>query len=131
MSGAGRPTKYKPEYCEQVIPFMSQGYSTKAFAGHIGVSLATVYNWMESEPEFLEAIKGGQAASALWWEETLRNNAKTGEGSAASAIFGVKNRSQEEWKDKHEVDHSNSDGSLKPVDQITISVIDAATDQSD
>lgn len=131
MGDVGRPTKYKEEYCQTVIPFMSQGYSTKAFAGSIGVSLATVYTWMDTYPEFLEAVKSGQAASAMWWEDTLRKNAATGEGSAASCIFGVKNRSQEEWKDRHEVDHSNSDGSMKPVSRVTIEVIDAATDKGD
>lgn len=102
----GRPTKYDPAFCDQAVEFMSEGYSTKAFAGHIGVSLSTVYKWVEEYPEFSESIKTGQSKSARWWEETLRTVAKTGEGSAAASIFGVKNRSQEEWKDKHETEHS-------------------------
>ena len=31
----GRPTLYRPEYCERAIAFMSQGYSVTALAGHL------------------------------------------------------------------------------------------------
>lgn len=109
-----RPTKYKPEFCDQAYDFMREGYSTKAFAGHIGVSLSTVYKWMDEHEEFSEAIKAAQAAGAWWWERTLRQVASTGDGNASAAIFGVKNRSQEEWKDKQELDHTSTDGSMSP-----------------
>ena len=122
----GRPTKYDPAFCDQAVTFMSEGYSTKAFAGSIGVSLSTVYNWMDENPEFLEAIKSGQAAGAVWWERTLRQVASTGDGNASAAIFGVKNRSQEEWKDKIENDHTSSDGSMTPKTFDTSRLSDAA-----
>lgn len=112
---AGRPTKYKAEYGPKAIEFMAGGYSVKAFAGHIGVALSTVYKWAEENAEFSDALKTAQAMAALWWEDILRNVASTGEGNASAAIFGVKNRSQEEWKDKHDIDHSSSDGSMSPA----------------
>ena len=113
MAG-GRPNQYRPEYCQKAREYMADGYSTKAFAGSIGVSLQTVYNWMDAHPEFFDAVKAGQAAGAAWWERTLRQVAATGDGNASAAIFGVKNRSQEEWKDKVEQDHTSSDGSMTP-----------------
>jgi transposase len=111
----GRPTKYDPEFCERVVPFMADGYSTKALASELGVSLSTVYLWAEQHEEFSEALKAGQAAAARWWEDKLRTVAATGEGNASAAIFGVKNRSQEEWRDKVEQDHTSSDGSMSPT----------------
>ncbi len=110
----GRPTKYNPDYCAQAVIMMADGYSTKAFAGSIGVSLSTVYKWMEEHPEFSESIKAGQAAGAHWWEKTLRQVASTGDGNASAAIFGVKNRSQEEWKDKHDHNLTSEDGTMTP-----------------
>lgn len=123
---AGRPTKYQAKYCKQAVEYMSEGYSAKAFAGSIGVSLATVYTWRDEHPEFLEALKTGQAGAADWWEKTLRQVARSGIGSAPAAIFGVKNRSQEEWKDKHEVDHTSAGEPLKGI-TITRAVIDPAS----
>jgi hypothetical protein len=46
--------------------------------------------------------------------------ASTGEGNASAAIFGVKNRSQEEWKDKHDIDHTSPDGSMTPQSPVVI-----------
>jgi len=111
----GRPTKYRPEYCEQAIEFMRDGYSATAFAGHIGVSFSALKLWMDEYPEFMAAIKAARAASAKWWETALRNTAVTGTGNATACIFGVKNRSQDEWKDKQEHDHTSSDGSMSPT----------------
>jgi transposase len=107
----GRPTKYKKEFCDEVLPFMSQGFSITAFAGHLGVSRQTVYDWMNAHPEFLDAIKQGEAASAKWWEEALRNTVLTGQGNATAAIFGLKNRIPSEWRDKQVNEHVGKDDS--------------------
>jgi len=112
MHAGGRPTKYDPAYCEDIIAFMSEGYSVTAFAGSILVSRATVYLWVDAHPEFMDALKTAQAASAVWWENCLRNNAQSGEGNATAAIFGLKNRVADDWRDKRDVDHSSSDGSM-------------------
>jgi len=126
----GRPTKYRKEFCRTVPEFMADGYSVKAAAAHVGTHYATMYVWAKEHPEFYDALKEGQALSAQWWEKALRKTALTGEGSAAAAIFGVKNRSQEEWRDKVENDHTSSDGSMTPVAGIDIKIIgdDAAQD---
>ncbi len=118
--GMARPTKYDNKFCEQAYDFMREGYSTKAFAGHIGVSLSTVYKWMDENAEFSEAVKTGQAAGAMWWEQTLRQVASTGDGNASAAIFGVKNRSQEEWKDKQDIDHTTNGESINKVERVVI-----------
>ena len=105
---AGRPTKYDPAFCEQAIDFLAQGYSVTAFAGSIRVARSTVYLWAEEHPEFSDALNIGQATSALWWEDRLRHTAATGEGNAASSIFALKNRAQEDWRDKHEHEHKGN-----------------------
>lgn len=112
---AGRPSKYKKEYCQEAIDFMKDGYSVTAFAGHIGVARSTVFKWAEENQEFSDALKTAQAKAAYWWEQSLRQVATTGQGNASAAIFGVKNRSGEEWRDKQEIDHTSSDDSLKPL----------------
>jgi len=130
VSNAGRPTSYDPSMCEKVLPFMEQGYSTTALAGHLGVARSTVYLWMDQHPEFSDAVKEGMAASAIWWENCLRNNAAKGEGNATAAIFGLKNRAADDWRDKRDIDHTSSDGSLAPT-RIVIEAAKADDDGED
>ena len=120
MAG-GRPTKYNRKYCGMAVEFLGQGYSVTAFAGYIGVSRATVFKWASENKEFSDSLKRGQALAALWWEQVLRGVAKTGEGNASAAIFGVKNRSREEWRDKQEVEHSgNPDAPVQIVERVIL-----------
>lgn len=66
---AGRPTKYKPEYCQELIDFCAQGYSLEAFCGHIDVSKETLYTWFETHQEFLDAKVRGLQKSRMFWEK--------------------------------------------------------------
>ena len=122
---AGRPTKYKPEFCDEVLPFMEQGYSITALAGHFGVSRSTLYDWIDANPNFRDAVKRGAAASAIWWENCLRNNAMTGQGNPTSAIFGLKNRAADDWRDKREINHESEGGTMTPS-TIVIKAADEA-----
>lgn len=103
---------------------MRDGYSVTAFAGHIGVARSTVFLWAEQNPEFSDALKTAQALAALWWEKSLRQVASTGEGNATASIFGVKNRSTEDWRDKQEVEHTGKDGG--PIETVDRSDKDIA-----
>ena len=124
---AGRPSKYDPKYCDAVVEYMKDGYSVTAFAGYIGVARSTVFRWADEHEEFSDALKAGQAMAARWWEDALRDVATTGKGNASAAIFGVKNRSSEDYKDKQELDHSSSDGSMRPPQAImTTDPVEAA-----
>jgi hypothetical protein len=114
----GRPTKYDPAYCEEMIDFMGQGYSLTAWAGQIGVSRATVNNWAEANPEFLEALHVAKAKRLMFWEQTAINVAAKGTGGpgAASVItFGLKNMGGDEWSDTTKTELTGKDGAPLPV----------------
>ncbi len=100
----GRPSLYRPEYCEQIVAHMSDGSSATSFAASIGVCRETIAVWAAEHPEFFVSLKKGKAACASWWERVSRINASVGGGNAALCIFGLKNMAPEEWKDKIEVE---------------------------
>jgi len=64
----GRPSKYKPEYCEMLIEHMKKGLSFESFSGLVGVHLDTLYEW-QKKPEFSEAKNIGRAYERLFWEK--------------------------------------------------------------
>ncbi len=100
---AGRPTDYDPAYCQVVIDKMGEGFSKTAVAGFIGVCRNTLLNWTETHPEFLRAVKVGEAMRTMKLEDDLLSMS---EGPRVTArIFALKNAAPEEWRDKHEVEH--------------------------
>lgn len=98
----GRPTKYDPAYCQQVIEHMEEGASLTSFAASVSVSRATINVWMNEHPEFLEAANAGKAKCAAWWEKIARANARDGTGNATLTVFGLKNMGADDWAEKSE-----------------------------
>lgn len=121
---AGRPSKYDPAYCEQVIEAGAEGYSLTAFAGKIGVCRDTISEWMNTHPEFSAAVKAHKAVRTAWWEDRLRSIAQIGGagGAATATIFGLKNVAPEEFADRVVNEHTGKDGG--PV-QVTVKGDDA------
>lgn len=102
----GRPTKYDPAYCEDIVAFCGQGYSITAFAGSIGVARSTIQEWADANPEFSVAVRAAKAASAFWWESRSRRVAERGggPGTATVIVFNLKNMAPDDYREK--VDHS-------------------------
>lgn len=107
----GRPSKYSPAYCTEVVECLSEGHSVTAFAGRIGVARSSVFKWAGEYPEFSDALKVGQAKAVEYWESRLKDIASGRDGNATAAIFGLKNRASDDWRDRQEVEHS-LDGDL-------------------
>ena len=106
--GTGRPSKYNEAYDSLIIEEMSQGKSIAAFAAEIGVARSTIQEWEKQYPTFSVALKTGKAKCAAWWEERIRAIVKGETGNVTAAIFGLKNMAAEDWKDKHDVEHSGT-----------------------
>ena len=68
----GRPTDYRPEFCELLVEKMKEGNSLASFAVDVGVSRDTCYDWMKAQPDFLYAYKRGQDCALEFWEKMLK-----------------------------------------------------------
>ena len=109
INPGGRPTKYKQEYCDQIVEFMKNGSSFVGFAAHIGVCIDTIYEWASKHPEFSDAKKRALAVSQKWWEDQGRLHlvtSKEDKFSAPTWIFNMKARFG--YRDKVEVEHSGN-----------------------
>lgn len=124
MAKLGRPTKYKPEYCQELIdfaanaePYYESPVETQAkdgsvttemkrhpnpppflqdFAKKLNVNPSTIYEWAKVHPDFSNAIKDYEEVFARF----LQENGLMGHYNAAFAIFTAKNRMG--WTDKLE-----------------------------
>ena len=64
----GRPTKYDPAMCEQVIALGKLGRSRTAIACELGISPRLVPEWEEAHPEFLHAMNVSQLEAKKYYE---------------------------------------------------------------
>lgn len=115
----GRPTKYKPEYCQKIIEFFdvpllelykdNLGLTKEKptslkflfeFAKSIGVNDDTLNEWSHKHVEFSAALKAVEKLR----ERHLVNNALEGRYNSTAFIFTMKNILG--WRDKSEVEHS-------------------------
>lgn len=88
----GRPTDYKPEYCQMVIEHMAKVFSFESFAGVVGVSKQTLYDWRSKHKDFLDAHNVAKMKVQLGIEKMFKAQI-TGQmkGSPATLIFYAKN----------------------------------------
>jgi hypothetical protein len=64
----GRPTKYKPEYCQKVIELGKKGKSFEQMAAELDVGYRTLCNWRDTHDDFFHALEEAHALSMAWWE---------------------------------------------------------------
>lgn len=72
----GRPTNYRPEYVEQVLKYALLGLKDSEIAPLFDISEATLNNWKNEYPEFLESIKEGREKADANVAKSLYHRAK-------------------------------------------------------
>lgn len=64
----GRPSMYRPEYCEVAIEVGKRGGGPNDIACEIGVLRENLYDWAKVHPEFSTALKQAKQHEQKWWE---------------------------------------------------------------
>lgn len=111
----GRPSEYRPEYCDRVIEMGRQGFSVVEMASTIGVSRNTLETtWPAAHPEFLEALQLARECSQSWWEAVGRENlimpkdAGTFQASVWSRSMAA--RFPRDWRENRGVELTGANG---------------------
>lgn len=111
----GRPTLYKPEYCQKVIDLGRKGYSVVQMCADLGISRNTLETeWPANYPDFSQAMADARAFSQAWWEsegqKALRS--KTFNSAVWNRSMGA--RFPKDWRESTKQEHSGPDG--KPIE---------------
>jgi hypothetical protein len=90
----GRPSLYKPEYCEKVIELGKQGCSPAEIASEFDVDRVTLRNWAEENSEFFTALTRAKIHEQAWWERAGKNGMVADKFNAQVWAKSVSARSQ-------------------------------------
>lgn len=130
MAG-GRPTKFKPEFTEQAKKLAALGATDREVADFFEVDERTLHRWKHEHEEFCQSLRVGKDAADDRVEQSLYRRAvgyqqddihfssyegavtqtpyvKINPPDTTAAIFWLKNRRKDDWRDKHEFEHSAS-----------------------
>lgn len=99
----GRPSLYKPEYCERVVELGKLGYSPMQIAAELDIDRATLYNWSDQFPEFFTALKRAKVYEQAWWEKTGMEGLVSGKFNAMVWSKSVAARFREDYTERKEV----------------------------
>lgn len=99
----GRPTDYKPEFCNAVLDLGRQGYSNAEMAAHFGVAKQTFSQWKGVHPEFADAVTRADALAQSWWEAKAREGVVDNKFNANLFKIIAYNRWRDDYADRKEV----------------------------
>ena len=106
----GRPTKYKEEFCEQVIELGKQGYSKAMIAATLDISRETLDEWIDSKQDFSDAMKIAITQSQFWWEKTAQENLKNNQFNSPLWSKSMPARFPKDYSDRSKVELTGANG---------------------
>ena len=113
MAG-GRPTDYRPEFCESIVDLGREGKSVAQMASEFDVSKQTLFNWADAHPDFLDAMTRAKTHAQAWWESQGQTNmllapgAGTFNGSVWSRSMAA--RFPDDWRENKGVELTGANG---------------------
>lgn len=109
MSERGRPTDYRPEYCNEIIELGRSGKSMAEMAQAFNVTRTSLYEWASVHPEFSTALTHAREFAQCWWEAQAQQNLENRNFNSKLWEVTVRSRFKDDYTDtkKHIGDKEN------------------------
>jgi len=91
------------------------GLTDEQIAGKMGIGVTTLYDYKKKYPEFMKALKKGKEVVDREVENSLLEQARS--GNMTAIIFWLKNRKPRQWRDKQTREISGPEGGAIEVEQ--------------
>lgn len=83
----GRKTKYTPETVQKIVQALNVGATYKIACDYAGIGTTTFYDWINSKPEFSDAVKEAEGSGAVMILARIRKEADSGSWQAGAWIL--------------------------------------------
>lgn len=105
----GRPTAYRPEFCERIRDMAREGKTPVEWADQLDVARSTLDNWCEIIPEFSEAYSRARESCQAWWIQQGRKGVFHGkEFNDRQWKTMVYNLFRDDWQDERSINISGT-----------------------
>lgn len=126
----GRPTLYKPEFCDVAVEMGAQGKSLAQIAAACGVARVTLWEWVDKHPAFAEAIARARDLALSWWEEQAHVGMwESPEGARLNPQLWSRSmaaRFPDDYRESKKLEHTGANGGpVKSMVVIATGVPDA------
>lgn len=118
----GRPTKYDPAVCDEVIALGRQGKSKAQMSAALNIPIATFKAWEQGQPDFRAAMDFAMDLAQAHWEELADNHIKEAPGGVRLNT-GLWSRSMSArfpatYSERSKVEVTGKDGGPVEVDHV-------------
>ena len=113
----GRPTLYRPEYCERVIELGRKGKSPAQIAADLDVARATLVLWAEAHPEFMAAFTRARDLAQAWFEDKGQEGMFIPGFNASLWSKQVSSRYPDDYTERQKRELTGAEGG--PVETVT------------
>lgn len=79
-----RRTKFTPDVQQRIVDAISLGATYEQAANYGGIAYQTFHVWMDTKPEFSEAIKAAEGKAVVMWLAKIEQAASDGNWQAAA-----------------------------------------------
>lgn len=110
----GRPTKYRPEFCQTIIEVGEYGGWLSEMAEACDVARSTMDEWAANHPEFSEALTRAKQKAQAWFETKGREGLTADKFNSALWAKQMSARHRDEYSERANLDLTSSDGSMTP-----------------
>jgi len=102
----GRPTKYRPEYCEQVIQMGKEGKSVAQWCSQFEICRFTIDQWCKDYPEFSDAFTRARSEMQAHLERMGYEGLGSKDFNANLFKITMQARFREDYTERREVKNS-------------------------
>lgn len=126
----GRPSKYKPEYCERVVEMArKEGAGPAEYAAEFDVDRTTLYDWAAAHEDFSTALSRAKINEQAWWERAGRTGMYLDKFNALVWKTSVQARFRDDYTERTQTEVSGRGGGPVKIEAKTISTKNMTPEQ--
>lgn len=117
----GRPSKYKPEYCDRIVEMAKEtGAGPAEYASEFDIDRTTLYDWAAAHEDFSTALSRAKIHEQAWWERAGRNGMYLEKFNALVWKTSVQARFRHDYTERTQTELSGPNGAPVQVESKTI-----------